>query len=67
MQHVSEILNAATKLQKGKKTDDPEGLSSKEIIQIARESGLDEQVVLEAIINLNNQVSESAFSWVKGT
>lgn len=67
LKEVSKILDAATQLQISDSDGDEHGLSSSEIIQLAKDSGIDEQAIVSAINNLNSHSSESHFSWISGT
>ncbi len=67
IKEVSQILESATQIQKSKAKGNENGLSAQEILQIARDSGIDEQAIIHAIDNLGSQISENNYSWLRGT
>lgn len=65
---IGEILSKASEIQNRKDiSGDQDGLSKKEILEIAHEVGIDENSVFEALQNIQNPESNTPFSWIRGT
>lgn len=65
---IGEILSKASEIQNRKDlSGDKEGLSKKELLEIAREVGVDEGSIHEALQNIQNPESNAPFNWIRGT
>lgn len=65
---ISTILAKASEIQTQKDIyGDKEGLSKKELIGIAKEVGVDENSILEALQSIQNPESNAPFNWLRGT
>ncbi len=67
-QEISDILKKASEIQTQKDLyGDKEGLSKEELIALAKEVGIDQESLLQAINQKDIPVIENEFNWVKGT
>ena len=63
---VAKILDKATKIQLKQDSLD-EGLTHDELVELARDSGISEQAILDAIHQFEDPEIETIFDWIKGT
>jgi hypothetical protein len=65
---ISEILKKASEIQTQKDLyGDKEGLTKEELVALAKEVGIDQDSLLQAINQKNIPVFENKFNWFKGT
>ena len=65
---ISEILKKASEIQTQKDLyGDKEGLSKEELIALAKEVGIDQDSLLQAISQKDIPIIENEFSWLKGS
>lgn len=65
---ISRILWKASEIQTQKDLyGDKEGLDQKELVSLAKEVGIDESSLLEALNKLSDQDLEKSFNWLSGT
>ncbi len=65
---ISEILKKASEIQTQKDLyGDKEGLTKEELVALAKEVGIDQDSLLQAINQKNIPVFENKFNWLKGT
>ncbi|GAB5408682.1 MAG: hypothetical protein BalsKO_10470 [Balneolaceae bacterium] len=65
---ISRILRKASEIQTQKDLyGDKEGLDREELVSLAKEVGIDESSLLEALYKYNDQDLETSFNWLRGT
>ena len=65
---ISRILNRASEIQIQREIHgDRDGLSEKELLQLADEAGIDAEAMLEAIYTMDDPNFKNTFSWWNGT
>lgn len=65
---ISKILNKASEIQTQKDLyGDREGLNEQELVDLAKEVGIDKSSLLEALEKINEPDLDKSFNWIKGT
>lgn len=65
---ISKILNKASEIQTQKDLyGDREGLNEQELIDLAKEVGIDKSSLLEALEKVNEPNLDKPFNWIKGS